>query len=56
MRLSKSMSRCSTLLSSYGISPVSIRVLKIGAYFFEAEITFIMFSRVGIVGIFLSYL
>ena len=31
-------------------------VLKIGAYFLDADMTFIMFSLVGIVGSFLSVL
>jgi len=54
--LSKSRSLDSTWLSSYGIKPVSISVLKIGAYFLAWLITFIMFSLVGMVGIFRSYL
>jgi len=54
--VSKLMSFCCVSDSSIGISPVSMSVLKIGAYFLAWLITFIMFSLVGMFGIFLSNL
>jgi hypothetical protein len=51
------MSFSVTLASSNGITPVSIRSLKIVAYFFdEAEITAMIPTLVGILGSFLSHL
>ncbi len=52
-----SMSLSPVVTSSWAFNPVSARIVKIVAYFgVDADIILLMFSVVGIRGIFLSHL